>query len=215
MNPKVSDYINNSNKWKPEMTLLRGIILECMLTEELKWRVPCFSYQNANVVLICAFKNYCTLSFFKGVLLNDTENILTSPGENSESVRMLKFTSTKEILALQKVIKAYIFEAIELEKSGIKVKRSSNTNLTLADELVAKFNENPALKNAFKKLTPGRQRAYNLYFSAAKQSQTRIDRIEKYVPKILKGVGINDCTCGLSKRKPNCDGSHKQINKLI
>jgi uncharacterized protein YdeI (YjbR/CyaY-like superfamily) len=211
MNPKVDDFILKAEKWQNEMSTLRNIVLECGLAEELKWRQPCYSYNKSNVLIISAFKDHCVLSFLKGVLLKDTEGILVSPGENSQSVKFAKFTSMDQILKLEKTLKAYIFEAIEAEKSGIKIEKPKSTKLTFPEELHAKFNENKAFKVAFESLTPGRQRGYNMFFTAAKQSKTRIDRIEKYRERIMNGKGINDCVCGHSKKMPNCDGSHKYL----
>jgi uncharacterized protein YdeI (YjbR/CyaY-like superfamily) len=209
MNAKVDIYLNNAKKWQQEMILLRTIILNCALTEELKWRIPCYTFNNNNVVLINSFKNYCAIGFFKGAMLNDTNNILDKPGENTQSARLIKFTSVKEIEQLKNSIKNYIYEAIEIEKAGLKVAFKNNAALVFVEELQKKLNENPALNTAFKALTPGRQRAYNLYFDAPKQSKTKEGRIEKYTLQILSGKGINDCTCGLSKKMPYCDGSHK------
>ena len=211
MNPKVDDFISNAKKWQPEMEQLRLLLLDCGLTEEFKWRAPCYSFQGNNVVLIGSFKEYCALSFFKGTLLQDTDGILCKPGENSQAVRFFKFTNLEEIIEQQSIIKAYIYEAIEIEKAGLKVNFKNNTELELVDELQNALDKNPDLKIAFLALTPGRQRAYNLYFSAPKQSKTRETRIEKYTQRILDGKGINDCTCGLSKKMPSCDGSHKYI----
>jgi uncharacterized protein YdeI (YjbR/CyaY-like superfamily) len=209
MNAKVDIYLNNAKKWQQEMILLRTIILNCALTEELKWRIPCYTFNNNNVVLINSFKNYCAIGFFKGAMLNDTNNILDKPGENTQSARLIKFTSVKEIEQLKNSIKNYIYEAIEIEKAGLKVAFKNNAALVFVEELQKKLNENPALNTAFKALTPGRQRAYNLYFDAPKQSKTKEGRIEKYTLQILSVKGINDCTCGLSKKMPYCDGSHK------
>ena len=211
MNPKVDNFINNAQKWQPEIKQLRLLLLDCGLTEEFKWRNPCYTFQGNNVVLIGGFKEYCTLSFFKGTLLQDSNGVLSKPGENSQAVRFFKFTNLEQIIEQQSIIKAYIYEAIEIEKSGLKVIFKSNKELELVEELQVALDKNPALKTAFQALTPGRQRAYNLYFSAPKQSKTRETRIEKYTPRILNGKGINDCTCGLSKKMPNCDGSHKYI----
>ena len=213
MHPKVDEYLNLLPKWKTEIELLRSILLDCGLTEEFKWRTPCYTFKDSNIVLIGQFKEYCTLSFFKGSLLNDAENILVSPGENSQAVRMVKITSTEEIQKLKPVLKAYIFEAIEVEKAGLKVSFKEKEALILPEELIIKLNENPDLKTAFEALTPGRQRAYNLHFTSAKQAKTREARIEKCIQSILEGRGINDCTCGLSKRPPYCDGSHKILKK--
>ncbi|MFV5702724.1 YdeI/OmpD-associated family protein [Flavobacterium sp. XS2P12] len=211
MNPKVDDFISNVKKWQPEIGQLRLLLLDCGLTEEFKWRTPCYSFQGNNVVLIGRFKEYCALSFFKGTLLQDSNGLLSKPGENSQAVRFFKFTNLQEIQELEPIIKNYIYEAIELEKAGLKVIFKSNTKLELVEELQIALDKNPSLKTAFKALTPGRQRAYNLYFSAAKQSKTRETRIENYIPRILDGKGFNDCICGMSKKMPNCDGSHKYI----
>jgi len=211
MNPKVDDFINNATKWQPEIKQLRQLPLDCGLTEEFKWRMPCYCFQGNNVVLIGNFKEYCTLSFFKGILLQDSNSLLSKPGENSQSMRFFKFTNLEEIIEQQSIIKAYIYEAIEIEKAGLKVIFKSNTELELVKELQIALDKNPQLKTAFEALTPGRQRAYNLHFSEAKQSKTRETRIEKYTQRILNGKGINDCICGLSKKMPNCDGSHKYI----
>jgi uncharacterized protein YdeI (YjbR/CyaY-like superfamily) len=211
MNPKVDDFINNTTKWQPEIKQLRLLLLDCGLTEEFKWRNPCYTFQGNNVAIIGSFKEYCTLSFFKGTLLQDGNGILSKPGENSQAVRFFKFTNLQEIIEQQSIIKAYIYEAIEIEKAGLKVIFKSNKELELVEELQVALDKSPALKTAFQALTPGRQRAYNLHFSEAKQSKTRETRIEKYTPRILTGKGINDCICGLSKKMPNCDGSHKYI----
>lgn len=211
MNSKVDEFISNAKKWQPEIGQLRLLLLDCGLTEEFKWRTPCYSFQGNNVVLIGSFKEYCALSFFKGTLLQDSNGILSKPGENSQAVRFFKFTNLQEIQELEPVIKNYIYEAIELEKAGLKVIFKSNTELELVEELQIALDKNPSLKTAFKALTPGRQRAYNLYFSAPKQSKTRETRIENYISRILDGKGFNDCICGMSKKMPNCDGSHKYI----
>ncbi len=214
-NPKVDAYLSKVKAWQEELAKLRTILLDCGLTEELKWRVPCYTFQESNVALLGGFKQYCALSFFKGVLLQDAEDILVAPGENSQSVRLFRFTSVKEIVELEPSLKAYIYEAVEIEKTGLKVDLKESADLVFPEELFTKLKESPDLKTAFDALTPGRQRAYNLYFSAAKQSKTRESRIEKYRQQILDGKGINDCTCGLSRKLPYCDGSHKYINGEI
>lgn len=211
MNPKVDQFLSTVKKWQEELAQLRSIILACGLTEELKWGVPCYTFKSSNIVLIGGFKEYFALSFFKGVLLSDTDGILVSPGENSQSVKMIKFSNKKQVLEIKSIIKSYIFEAIEVEKAGLKVNFRQPTDLVLPEELLYKLKELPNLKTAFQALTPGRQRAYSLYFSAPKQSKTRTARIEKYTQQILNGKGINDCTCGLSKKQPYCDGSHKYL----
>lgn len=211
MNPKVDAFINNARKWQPEIAQLRLLLLDCGLIEEFKWRNPCYTFQGNNVVLIGSFAAYCALSFFKGTLLQDSNGLLSKPGENSQAMRFFKFTNLQEIQELKSILKNYIYEAIEIEKAGLKVIFKSNTALELVAELQTALDKNPSLKTAFKALTPGRQRAYNLYFSAAKQSKTRETRIENYIPRILDGKGFNDCICGLSKKMPTCDGSHKYI----
>ena len=209
MNPKVDDFLAKADKWKKELTALRKILLDCNLVEELKWGNPCYMYGKTNLILLGEFKESCVLSFIKGALLSDTEAILSKPGENSQSARVIKFTNVKEINKLEAVLKAYIFETIEIEKAGLKVDLSASKDITLIDELVKRMKKDKAFKQAFEALTPGRQRAYNMFFADAKQSATREARIEKYTSRILSGKGMNDCVCGLSKRMPNCDGSHK------
>jgi len=209
MNPKVDEYLRNAKKWKKELVALRKILLDCLLVEELKWGNPCYMYGKSNLILLGEFKESCVLSFIKGALLSDEKGILSKPGENSQSARVIKFTNVKEIIKLESVLKAYIFETIEIEKAGLKVDTSANKELVFPEELQNKFKKDKVFKKAFEALTPGRQRAYNMFFTEAKQSATRDARIEKYTQRILSGKGMNDCVCGLSKRMPNCDGSHK------
>lgn len=209
MNPKVDAFFITVSNWKAELTFLRRILLDCGLREELKWGNPCYTFQNANVALLHGFKAYCGIGFFKGVLLQDSEGILSKPGENSQSSRIMKFTNIQEIVALETSLKAYVFEAIEVEKTGLQVETEKNPVLKLPEEFQKKLEEDLGFKAAFFALTPGRQRGYNLFFSAPKQSETRASRVEKYRQQILNGKGINDCTCGLSKKMPSCDGSHK------
>ena len=192
MNPKVDFYFNKEKKWQEEIQKLRTIILDCQLTEELKWGVPCYMFQKSNIVLIHTFKEYCAVLFFKGALLNDTNGILIQQTENTQSSRQIRFTNTLEIVKLEPIIKAYVFEAIEVEKAGLKIELKKDTEFKITEELKNKFAENPLLKTAFNALTPGRQRGYNLYFSAPKQSKTRESRIEKYTQQILNGKGLND-----------------------
>ncbi|MEI8073193.1 MAG: DUF1801 domain-containing protein [Bacteroidota bacterium] len=209
MNPKIDTFLSTAKKWQEEMEQLRKIILDCGLTEELKWGKPCYSFQNTNLVIIQPFKEYCALLFFNGALLNDPNGILIKPGENTQVGRQIRFTNLQEIRKLKPVLNAYLYEAIEVEKAGLKLTPKTNTAYVIPEEFQIKLNSLPALKNAFEALTPGRQRAYIIYFSAPKQSKTRETRIENYLQKIMSGKGIADCTCGLSKRLPNCDGSHK------
>ena len=174
------------------MQKLRTIILDSGLTEEVKWRVPCYTFQGKNVLFIGRLKEYCGLSFVKGVLLKDARHILIQQTENSQSVRIFRFTNVQQIVALEPVLKAYIHEAIEVEKAGLKVKLKKISEFKIPAELQTKLDEIPALKTAFAALTPGRQRAYILYFSGAKQSKTRESRVEKCMPRILKGKGLDD-----------------------
>ena len=211
MNSNVDAYLSKAKSWQEEAAALRLILMECGLTETFKWRAPCYMFGDSNIIILHLFKDYCALGFFKGALLLDEQQILSKPGENSQSVRMAKFTNVKDIKKRKTILKAYIYEAIEVEKAGIKVELKLSKNLELPEEFQHKLNSNPTLKKAFEALTPGRQRAYNLYFSAPKQSATRTSRVEKYVSQILCGKGINDCTCGFSKKMPQCDGSHKHI----
>jgi uncharacterized protein YdeI (YjbR/CyaY-like superfamily) len=211
MNPEVDKFFSKIEKWNNELEKLRFIALECGLTEELKWGVPCYLHNKKNILLIHGFKQYCALNFFKGALLQDVDGILTQQTENVQAARQIRFTDIREINKTVAVIKAYIFEAIEIEKAGLQVNNSKNIALVYPEELQNKFNENPDLKKAFEALTPGRQRAYHLYFTEAKQNKTRENRIEKYLQRILNGKGMHDCNCGLSHNMPTCDGTHKYI----
>lgn len=192
MHPKVDEFISKAKNWQEELAQLRKLLLDCPLTEEFKWWQPVYSFQQNNVVIISGFKEYCVLSFFKGALLKDEHNILHKPGANSRAVRMFKFTSVSEIVKLEPILKAYIYEAIELERAGLKINFKEDTELIFPEEFQNKLQEDPAFRTAFEALTLGRQRAYNLYFSAPKQSKTRVARIEKWAPQILDGKGIND-----------------------
>ncbi|MGY5353397.1 DUF1801 domain-containing protein [Wenyingzhuangia sp. IMCC45467] len=211
MNSKVDEHIDKLTQWQEELTVLRHILNECMLTEEYKWKQPCYTYNKKNVIILSGFKDYCSINFFKGSLLKDTDNLLVKPGENSQSSRFIHFTNIDEIIKLKNTLKSYIFEAIEIEKAGLKVKLKQVEDYDVPKELEEQFKHNAELKKAFKALTPGRQKGYLLFFSGAKQSKTKTSRIEKYIPKILEGKGFHDCTCGLSKKMPSCDGSHKYI----
>ncbi|WP_339247143.1 YdeI family protein [Bacillus sp. FSL R5-0523] len=191
-NPKVDEFLSKTKKWKEEFEKLRTIILDCELTEDFKWMHPCYTYNNKNVVLIHGFKEYCALLFHKGALLQDAHGILIQQTENVQAARQIRFTNVQEINELENILKAYIHEAIEVEKAGLKVDVNKNIELNIPEELQNKFDEIPALKTAFEALTPGRQRAYTLYFSQAKQSKTRESRVEKYVQKILDGKGLKD-----------------------
>ena len=192
MNPKVDVYLSKAKKWQVELKKLRMIILDCPLAEELKWGVPCYTFHKSNIVLIHVFKEYCALLFFKGALLKDTHGVLIQQTENVQAARQIRFTNVREIVELEPVLKAYIYEAIEVEKAGLKVSFKKTKEFIISEEFQNKLDRIPALKTAFEALTPGRQRAYILHFSAPKQSKTRASRIEKCMPQILNGKGLND-----------------------
>ncbi len=192
MNPKVDFYFNKANKWQKELEKLRKIVLDCGLTEELKWGVPCYSFQKANIVLIHVFKEYCALLFFKGALLKDINGILIQQTKNVQAARQIRFTNVREIIKMAPVLKAYIYGAIEVERAGLKVNFKKTKDFIIPEEFQKKLDKTPALKTAFKALTPGRQRGYSLYFSAPKLSKTRESRVEKYMQQILNGKGLND-----------------------
>lgn len=192
MNPTVDFYFSKSQKWQPELDKLRLLLLDCGLTEVLKWGVPCYQFQKRNIVLLHEFKGYCALMFFKGVLLQDANGILIQQTENTQATRQIRFTSIREISALEPTLKAYVFEAIEIEKAGLEVTLKKTSAYTIPEEFQHELGEIPGLKAAFEALTPGRQRAYLLYFSEPKQAKTRVARIEKYRQKILDGKGLMD-----------------------
>jgi len=191
-NPKVDWYFDKARKWREEIERLRTIVLACGLIEELKWGAPCYMFQKSNIVLIHVFKYYCALLFFKGALLKDTNGILVQQTENVQAARQIRFTSVREILKLKPILKAYIFEAIEVEKAGLKVPLKKTKQFDVPEEFQSKLNKRPALRKAFNALTPGRQRGYLLYFAAPRQSKTRESRVEKFIPQILIGKGLND-----------------------
>ena len=192
MNPKVDEFLTKAKKWKEEYETLRKIVLDCELTEDYKWMNPCYTFEKKNIVLIHGFKEYCALLFPKGALLQDSHSILIQQTENVQGARQIRFTNVQEIAEKEAILKAYIYEAIEVEKAGLKVKAKKPEELIIPEELQHEFDEIPALKDAFTTLTPGRQRAYILYFSAAKQSKTRESRVKKCIPNILNGKGLND-----------------------
>ena len=192
MNPKVDFFFSKEKKWQNELEQLRMIILDCGLTEELKWGVPCYTFQKSNIVLIHAFKEYCALLFFKGALLNDAHGILIQQTENVQAARQIRFTNVREIVEMESILKAYIYEAIEVEKAGLKVKLKQTADFKIPEEFQNKLDKNAALKKAFDALTPGRQRAYIFHFSQPKLSKTREARVEKYIPQILAGKGLDD-----------------------
>jgi uncharacterized protein YdeI (YjbR/CyaY-like superfamily) len=192
MNPKVDWFFAKDTKWQKEYERLRMIILDCGLMEELKWGCPCYIHENTNIVLIHGFKEYCALLFFKGALLNDPNGILIQQTKNVQSARQIRFTNLKEIVKMEKILKAYVYEAIEVERAGLKVKLKKTTDFKIPEEFQKKLDKSKTLKTAFEKLTPGRQRAYIFYFSQAKQSKTREERVEKYLKQILSGKGLDD-----------------------
>ena len=192
MNPKVDFFFKTADQWQAEFKKLRTILLDTPLTEELKWGVPCYTFEKKNIVLMHGFKEYCALLFVKGALLKDARGILITQTENVQAARQVRFTDIREIVGLESTLKAYILEAIEGEKAGLKVELKKTAEFKVAEEFQTKLDEIPALKAAFTALTPGRQRAYLLYFSAPKQPKTREARVEKCIPQILKGNGLND-----------------------
>jgi len=192
MNPKVDFYFKKAKNWQKELERLRKIILGCQLTEELKWGVPCYTFEKRNIVLIHVFKEYCALLFFKGALLKDAEGLLIQQTKNVQAARQIRFTSLREIVKKETILKGYIREAIEVEKAGLKVKFKKTSEFSIPEEFQNRLDEMPALETAFDALTPGRQRAYILYFSAPKQSKTRESRVKKCMPHILNGKGLND-----------------------
>jgi uncharacterized protein YdeI (YjbR/CyaY-like superfamily) len=192
MNPKIDAVLRREKKWQKELKELRRIVLDCGLTEEMKWGQPCYTSQGKNVVLIHGFSEYCALLFMKGALLKDRRGVLIQQTENVQSGRQIRFTDVREIVEMEPILKAYIDEAIEAEKSGLKVKKKKTSEFKVAEEFQEKLDENRALKKAFDCLTPGRQRAYLLYFSGAKQSKTREARVDKCIPRILDGKGLDD-----------------------
>ena len=191
-NPKVDFFFDKAKQWQEEYRELRTIILDCDLTEELKWGVPCYTFEKKNVVLIHGFKEYCAVLFVKGVLLKDVKGILIQQTENVQSARQIRFTNVREIVKMKSILKAYVKEAIEVEKSGLKVELKKTSDYAIPREFQTKLDEMPALKEAFYALTPGRQRAYIFYFSQPKLSKTREARVEKYIDLILDGIGLND-----------------------
>ncbi|MEO6356144.1 MAG: YdeI family protein [Ferruginibacter sp.] len=192
MNPAVDFYFDKAGTWQEAIRQLRMIVLDCGLTEELKWGCPCYSFEGSNIVLIHVFKEYCALLFFKGALLKDSKNILIQQTKNVQAARQVRFTNVKEIVKLEKTLQAYIHQAVAVEKAGLKVELKTTTAYTVPEEFQTKLNKLPKLKAAFDALTPGRQRAYLLHFSAPKQASTREARVEKYIPQILNGKGLND-----------------------
>lgn len=191
-NPKVDFFFEQAGQWRAEFEQLRTIALDCDLTEELKWGNPCYTLEGSNIVLMHGFKEYCALLFFKGALLQDPEGILVQQTKNVQATRQIRFTNVEDIVEIAPILRAYIQQAIEVEKAGLKVEFKATAEFAMPEEFQSKLDDIPALKAAFEALTPGRQRAYLLYFSSAKQAKTREARIEKAMPQILDGKGLND-----------------------
>jgi uncharacterized protein YdeI (YjbR/CyaY-like superfamily) len=192
MNPKVDWYFTKNKRWQEEIEALRSIVLDCGLNEELKWGCPCYTFEESNIVLIHVFKEYCALLFFKGALMKDPNGVLIQQTQNVQAARQMRFTNLQEVEMRKRIIKSYVREAIQVEKSGAKVPMKKTAEFSIPEEFQDRLDENPALKKAFKSLTPGRQRAYLLYFAQAKQAKTREARIEKSIPQILSGKGLDD-----------------------
>ncbi len=192
MNPKVDAFISQAEKWQDEYKKLRAIVLACPLTEELKWGVPCYTVQDSNVVLIHGFKDYCAILFVKGALLRDDQGLLIQQTDNVQAGRQIRFTTLQEIVEREPAITSYIIQAIEVEKAGLKVPPKKTADYAVPEEFQTQLDASPALRTAFEALTPGRQRAYLLHFAAPKQAKTREARIEKYLPKIFDGLGLDD-----------------------
>jgi uncharacterized protein YdeI (YjbR/CyaY-like superfamily) len=190
--PKLDGYFKKAGKWQEELNALRRIVLEFPLAEDVKWRLPCYTFQNSNIVIMQLFKEYCALMFFKGALLKDAKRVLVKIGENTQAGRQIRFTDVRQIVQMEPILKSYIHEAIEVEKAGTRVSVKKTSDFTIPEEFQAKLDESRALKAAFDALTPGRQRAYILHFSAPKLSKTRQSRVEKCMPQILMGKGLND-----------------------
>jgi len=211
MSKEVELYFKAVGKWEEELRELARIAKSAELTEEFKWKHPCYTYNNKNILILGAFKDYCLITFFKGVLLKDTKKLLVHLSKNTQSERVIKITDLQSIKLIENAIVAYIKEAIDIEISGQKVSMKKTEDYKMPQELVDIFNEENKFKEAFYQLTPGRQRGYLLHYSSAKQSKTRISRIKASMERIYMGKGLNDCICGLSKKMPRCDGSHKQL----
>ena len=211
MNQDVSNYINRSKQWKDELTVVREILLDAGLTEEYKWAAPCYTFNDKNILILAPYKEYFALGFFNGATLTDPKGLLVKPGEHTRFGRQLRLENTQDIIKKTSIIKKFIKESIR--KEALTPLKSEAAPSIVVEELNIVFKNNAALKKAFESLTPGRQRGYLIFFSAAKQPETRYARIEKYTKQILCGKGLTDCTCGLSKRMPTCDGSHRLLNK--
>ncbi len=211
--PHVDAYIQDQVIWQEELTTLVELLRDTELEETIKWSTPIYTYREANLIGLGAFKNHCTISFFNGALLPDPQHVLAKPGENTQAGRWIKYTSVEDILKDRSLLLQYIQDAMDAERAGLKVAMNTVDDYEIPEELTSAFSSDARLAGAWKELTPGRQRGYLLFIAGAKQSATKRERIAKYRPRILMGKGINDCICGLSKRMPNCDGSHNQLKE--
>lgn len=209
MNTKIDAYISGLKTWKAEIEALRRILLSCGLQEEFKWRQPCYTSQGKNLIILGCFKDSCAISFLNGNLLKDPAGILQRPGEHTQAGRVVRFRSLEEITPLRVTLKEYVMEAVVCNESSAEAAKTQTSVIESSFELQAEFSKDPAFRKAFQSLTPGRQRAYHMHFNASSNTETRIRRIGNYKQRILQGKGINDCVCGLSKRMPSCDGSHR------
>ena len=211
---KTTIMIIKNTKWNEEIDVLKSIISDCGLEETTKWNQPCFTFKGKNILLLGAFKDYCVVSFFKGALLTDPDHLFTKPGENTQVVRVIRFHNMDEVKKVSNYLKSLVYEAIDIEQKEIPLPKTEVRQIDIPNELKHAFNQKPTLEKAFKGLTPGRQRGYLLYFTSAKQSKTMEARINKFTERIMTGKGINDCVCGLSRKMPSCDGSHKSISNF-
>lgn len=215
MKQEITTFFEGLEKWREELLLLREIVLQSELEETIKWKTPCYTDNDKNIVILQNFKNFFALGFFKGSLHSDPQSKLISPGKNTQSGKYLKFENREELVENKELILSYIKEAIEIERAGKKISYTTAKELKIPEELANMFTADPLFESAFNTLTPGRQKGYILHFSQAKQSTTRSNRINQYKERIMNGKGLHDCVCGLSKRMPNCDGSHKQLDHLV
>ena len=208
MNPEVDTLLEDAPRWNPELQFLRALVLQAPLVEEVKWGQPCYTHEGRNILILGGFKNYFVVSLMKGALIADPQGLLSKPGPNSVEGRWMKFTSMAEAEAAAPYILDYVLAAIDAEQRGLRIEKPAN-EFEVPAELEAAYEVTPGLREAFEALTVGRQRAYLMFFTAAKQSATVSARIEKFTPRILRGKGMNDCVCGHSQKMPGCDGSHK------